>query len=119
MMENHAGRESTEVRTGSFEVSLINLSVKHGRTPEEARTRLEAAVGEVSRAFGSMIRRVEWGAARDRVRIDGTGFWVEMWVDAQEVHATGDIPFLGGLLGGPVASGLKQIVQQAFQKTLP
>jgi hypothetical protein len=41
-----------------------------------------------------------------------------MWVDAHNVHATGDIPILGGLLGGPVTSGLKQIVQQAFQKKL-
>ena len=39
-----------------------------------------------------------------------------MWVDAQNAHATGDIPILGQLLGGPLASGLKQIVQQAFQK---
>src|SRR3954451_15436191 len=100
-------------------MSLINLSVKHGRTLDEAKTRMEMAVGEVSRTFGGMIRRVEWGADRDRVRIDGAGFWVEMWVDAQEAHATGDIPVLGGLLGGPLASGLKQIVQQAFQKKLP
>ena len=41
-----------------------------------------------------------------------------MWVDAQNAHATGDIPILGQLLGGPLASGLKQIVQQAFQKKL-
>ena len=41
-----------------------------------------------------------------------------MWVDVQDVHATGDIPILGELLGGPLAAGLKQIVQQAFQKKL-
>jgi len=53
------------------------------------------------------------------VRIDGTGFWVEMTVDAESVHATGDIPFLGSLLGGPIAGGLKQIVEKSFQKKLP
>jgi hypothetical protein len=100
-------------------MSLINLSVKHGRTLDEARTRLETAVAEVSRSFGPMIRRVEWTADRAGVRIDGSGFWVEMRVDAQDVHATGDIPILGGLLGGPLVSGLKQIVQQTFQKKLP
>jgi len=42
-----------------------------------------------------------------------------MWVDAFEVHATGAIPILGGLLGGPLASGLKQIVQQTFPKEQP
>jgi hypothetical protein len=100
-------------------MSLINLSVKHGRTLDEARGRLEAAVTEVHRNFGSMIQRVDWAADRAGVRIDGSGFWVEMRVDAQDVHATGDIPLLGGLLGGPLASGLKQIVQQTFQKKLP
>jgi Putative polyhydroxyalkanoic acid system protein (PHA_gran_rgn) len=99
-------------------MSLINLSVKHGRTIEEARARLEMAVAEVSRSFGAMIRHVEWAADRNRVRIDGAGFGIEMWVDAQEVHATGDIPILGGLFGGPLASGLKQIVEQVFQKKL-
>ena len=42
-----------------------------------------------------------------------------MWVDAQTVHVTADMPILGGLLGGQVASTLKQIVQQTFQKQLP
>src|SRR4051794_9232758 len=95
---------------------LINLSVKHNRTLEEAHGRLETAVQEVSGQFGTLVRRVEWAADRSRVRMEGAGFWVEMWVDAQEVHATGDIPLLGGLLGGPLATGLKQIVQQTFQK---
>jgi hypothetical protein len=39
-------------------------------------------------------------------------------VDGQEVHATGDIPMLGALLGSPVAAGLKQILQQTFRKPL-
>jgi hypothetical protein len=30
----------------------------------------------------------------------------------------GDIPILAGLLGGHLAEGLKQIVQQTFQKKL-
>ena len=42
-----------------------------------------------------------------------------MWVDAQDVHATGDIPMLAGLLGGQLGAGLKQILQQTFQKKLP
>jgi hypothetical protein len=29
-----------------------------------------------------------------------------------------DLPFLGGLLGGPFVAGLKGIVQQTFQKQL-
>jgi Putative polyhydroxyalkanoic acid system protein (PHA_gran_rgn) len=99
-------------------MSVINLSIKHGRTQEEARSRLEVAVAELSRSFGPAIRRVAWADDRHRVRIDGAGFWVELWVDDQDVHGTGDIPFLGGLLGSPLAAGLKQVVQQAFQKKL-
>ena len=100
-------------------MSLINLSVKHGRSLEEARSHLEAAVHKVYSQFRALIQQVTWSADRTRVRLDGLGFWVEMWVDAQEVHVSADIPLLGGLLGGPVATELKQIVQRTFQKTLP
>jgi hypothetical protein len=96
---------------------LINLTFAHGQSLDEARRRLEQAVQEVSSQFGG-IRRVEWAADRSRVKLEGAGVRVEMWVDAQDVHATGDIPILGELLGGPLAAGLKQIVQQAFQKKL-
>jgi hypothetical protein len=65
------------------------------------------------------LRHVLWAADRNRVKLEGVGVWVEMWVDAQIVHATGDIRILGELLGGPLASGLKQVVQQTFQKKLP
>jgi hypothetical protein len=43
---------------------------------------------------------------------------MDMRVDAQEVHVTGDIPILGKLLGSPLAGALKQIVQHNFQKRL-
>ena len=99
-------------------MSLIDLSLKHGRSLDEARISLEKAVNEVRGRFGAMVQRAEWSTDRNRVRIDGTGFWVEMTVDEQHVHATGDIPFLGGLIGGPLAAGLKQIVEKTFQKKL-
>jgi hypothetical protein len=98
---------------------LINLTVQHGRTLEDASRGLEMAVDRVSGQFGALVRRVEWAADRHRVKLDGVGFWVEMWVDADAVHVTGDIPILGGLLGSQLASGLKQIVQQTFQKKFP
>ena len=97
---------------------LIKLSVQHGRTLEEAQSHLETAVHKVHSQFKTLVRQVAWSADRSRVRLDGVGFWVEMWVDAREVHVTGDIPLLGGLLGGSVGGRLKQIVQQAFQKKL-
>jgi hypothetical protein len=100
-------------------VPLINLTIQHHQTQEEARRRLDTAVREMSAKFGVMLRRVEWAADRNRVRLEGVGFWVEMWVDAQIVNVTGDAPMLGRLLGSPVALRLKQIVDRTFPKQLP
>jgi len=98
---------------------LIDVTLKHGRTLEDARRALETAVQRVTGQFGALVHRVEWAADRNRVKLDGVGFWVEMWVDADAVHATGDIPVLAGLFGTQLGSGLKQILQQTFQKKLP
>jgi hypothetical protein len=98
---------------------LIDLTLQHGQTLEEARRRLEMAVNEVNVGFASMIRHSEWAADRSRAKLEGVGFWVEMSVDAQLLHATGDIPILGRLLGGQFTAGLRQIVERTFQKKLP
>jgi hypothetical protein len=98
---------------------LIDLTVQHGQTFEEARRRLESAVQQVNASFGSMVRRTEWAADRSRVKLEGVGFWVEMSVDAQVLHATGDIPIVGRLLGSPLVSGIRQILERTFQKKLP
>jgi Putative polyhydroxyalkanoic acid system protein (PHA_gran_rgn) len=100
-------------------MSLINLTVKHGQTQEEARTNLEKAVDDARGLFGAMIRRVEWAADRNRVRLEGAGFWAEMWVEPHDVHARGDIPVLGSFLGGSLAAGLTQVVRRNFPKSLP
>jgi hypothetical protein len=98
---------------------LIDLTVQHGQTFDEARRRLESAVQQVNASFGSMVRRTEWAADRSRVKLEGVGFWVEMSVDAQVLHATGDIPIVGRLLGSPLVSGIRQILERTFQKKLP
>ena len=98
---------------------MLDLTVRHGRSLEDAARGLERAVQQVSGQFGALVRRIEWAPDRHRVKLDGVGFWVEMWVDAQDVHATGDIPLLAGLLGGQMGSRLKQILQQTFPKKLP
>ena len=90
-----------------------------GAQQTSAESADDTAVQEVSTQLGRMLRRVEWAADRNRVKLEGVGFWVEMWVDAQAVHATGDIPIVGRLLGSPVASRLKQIVERTLRKQLP
>jgi putative polyhydroxyalkanoic acid system protein len=99
-------------------MSAIQLTVKHGRSLEEARTQLERAVEEVRSRFGLMIQRVDWSADRNQVTLAGTGFVVDMRVDPTNVYVTGDIPILSKLLSSPLAAGLKQIVQEKFQKRL-
>ena len=98
---------------------LIDITLEHRRSVEDARRRLEETVNQVTATFGAMVNHVEWAADRNRVKIDGVGFWVEMTVDAQIFHATGDIPVLGKLFGDRFASDLNQIFQQTFQKNLP
>src|SRR5262245_53264631 len=98
---------------------LISLTIQHHQTQDEARRRLEAAVQEISSRLGVMLRRVEWAPDHNRAKLEGVGFWIELWVDALAVHVTGDAPMLSRLLGGPLGSRLKQIVQRAFQKQLP
>ena len=98
---------------------LVNLSVQHGYTFNEAQRCLETAVHEITSRFGTLVRRVEWSTDRRQVRMEGIGFWIEMWVDAQAVHVSADIPVLGRLLGGSVTTRLKEIVQRTFQQKLP
>ncbi len=97
----------------------IQLSFKHGRTLDDARAHLAAAVQAVQGQFGLMVQRAEWSPDRNQVFLAGPGFEIQMRVDPTDVHVTGDVPLLGKLLGGPIATGLKGVVRQAFEKQLP
>jgi hypothetical protein len=97
----------------------MTLSVQHKHTFDEARRHLETAVHEITSRFGSLVRRVEWSTERSQVRLEGTGVWIEMRVDAQAVHVSADLPVLGKLLGGSVPTRLKEILQRTFQQKLP
>jgi hypothetical protein len=96
-------------------MSLINLSLKHGQSLETAQRQLEKAVHEIQSRFQGLVHRVERSDDPNWVRLHGSGFWVEIRVDTQEVHVSGDMLLLGRLLGSPLTTGLKRIVQQTFQ----
>jgi hypothetical protein len=98
---------------------LMTLSVQHGYTVDEARSRLETAVAELTSRFGTLVRRVEWSPDRNQVRLEGSGIWIELRLDEQAVHVSADIPVLGRLLGGSVTTRLKEILQHTFQQKLP
>jgi hypothetical protein len=97
----------------------MTLSVQHKHTLDEARRRLETAVSELTSRFGTLVRRVEWSADRNQVRLEGGGVRVELQLDEQAVHAAIDIPAFGRFLGGSVVTKLKEILQHSFQKKLP
>lgn len=99
-------------------MSFITVSVKHGQTQDEARTRLRQSVGEVNAKFAMMIQRVDWSPDGNQVKLLGKGFDLDMRVDAENLHVTGNITILGGLLAGPLAAGLKQILGRNFPKQL-
>jgi hypothetical protein len=97
---------------------LISLSLKHGRTLEDARARLETTLADVNSRFGLMINRVDWSADRNSAKVIGKGFEIDLRIDATELHVTGDIPLIGKLLGQPILKGLKDSLEKSFQKRL-
>ncbi len=101
---------------------LINLSVKHGATLDEAKKSLAAAVADVRTKLAAAVRSETWSPDRDAVTLTGPGVVVELRVDAEHVHATGDVPLLGNLLGSGfgkrLAAGLKGALGRHF-KGLP
>ncbi len=65
-----------------------------------------------------MLPCADWSDDRNRVRLIGTGFEIEVWVDAAEVHLRGDIPLLAKLLGDKLIGGLKGLLEHDFTKRL-
>ena len=61
---------------GRAAMPLITLSLQHGHTVAEARSRLETAVQEITSRFGTLLRQVEWSPDRSQVRLEGSGFWI-------------------------------------------
>jgi len=97
----------------------MHFSIKHNRTRQDACDLLQKAVDQASSNFSTMIQRIEWSADRSSVKLFGPGAQVDLWVDDFEVHATADIPALSRLLGGPLVSGLRGVLENTFQKRLP
>jgi hypothetical protein len=95
---------------------LINVSVQHHRTVEDARAHLASVVAETRGKFGPMIRRVDWAPDRDSVAMSGVGFRIDMRVDPESIHVTGDIPLVSGLLGGSMAKRIEGVVRDALEK---
>ena len=102
---------------------LVNVSVKHNTTFDDAKKRLEEAVADVQTRFAAAVKNVTWGPDRTAVTLTGPGVIIELKVDAEHVHATGDIPLLGSLLGSglgkKISEGLKGTLTRHFPKGIP
>jgi hypothetical protein len=102
---------------------LVNMSVKHGTTFDDAKKRLEEAVADVQTRFGSAVKNVAWAPDRTAVTLTGPGVIVDLKIDAEHVHATGDIPLLGNLLGSgfgkKISEGLRGVLTRHFPKGIP
>ncbi len=99
-------------------MSELNFSLKHHRTLPEARAQLEQTVRDAQARFGGLIHKVEWSPDRNGVSLSGTGFTGRVWVDPEMAHALVDLPLLGALLGGPMLTGLRGLLESNF-KQLP
>ena len=101
---------------------LVNVSVKHNTTFDDAKVRLDGAVADVQTKFAAVVKNVTWAPDRTAVTLTGPGVIVDLKVDAEHVHATGDIPLLNLLGGGlkqRISDGLKGALQRHFPKGIP
>ncbi|MGH7199872.1 MAG: polyhydroxyalkanoic acid system family protein [Planctomycetaceae bacterium] len=99
-------------------MSLLNFSAQHGRSLEEAKSRLAATVAQVESQFGAVIDRHEWNDDGTAVAFFAKGAEVRAWVDPAEVHVTADLPALAALLAAPVLASVRGLVERNFQKRL-
>jgi hypothetical protein len=72
----------------------LQLSMRHGLALDEARDRLARVADDARALFGCLVVGTGWQADREAALIDGIGFSVEIRVDSEEVHASGELnPF--------------------------
>ena len=100
-------------------MSVIDFSMEHGASLDEARRRLRTAVSQVQGMFPAVVQSVSWSPDETSVKLIGKGFDLQLRVDAVRIYASGNVTLLGGLLSGKLAAGLKQILQRTVAKRLP
>jgi hypothetical protein len=105
-------------------MSDINFKFKHGRSIEDASAKLHFAVDELQQRLGGVIQKAEWSENNTHVHLTAENFNADVWVDPTEVHATGDVPVLSGVLGklsgllggsGGIGEQLKELMHRTFE----
>ena len=92
----------------------VNLSFDHGQTLEVARANFRHAIEDAVKQHGKHFKSVVWSDDRTEAALSGTGWKLDLKVDATKVHVTGHVPFFLRFLEKPVM----QFIEKSF-KTSP
>ncbi len=90
----------------------LNMTIKHGQTPEVARANFVKAITEAHEHHGRWIRNVEWSDDRTTANLSGPGYRVTLSLDDQNVHARGKVSLALKLLEGQ----LRKFVERMLAK---
>ncbi len=92
-------------------MSAIKMSVKHGQTFDVAKANFDKGITAAEAQFGKFIKTVDWSDDRTAARLAGPGFTIDLNVDADSVHATGDVPFFVKFMEGPIRKFVEQTLK--------
>lgn len=99
-------------------MGLIEFSIAHQQTFEQAQAKLKTVVEDVQRTAGPLLGRVEWSADGSSAKLFGPGIEVQLTVDPQRLSVVGDIPLVGKLLGNKLLQTIKGRVEDTFQRRI-
>ena len=92
-------------------MAALNMSVKHGQGLDVARANFEKGITSAQSQYGKYIRQVDWSDDRNSARLSGKGFSVDLTLDAESVHATGEVPFFVRFMEGPIRKFVEQTLK--------
>ena len=92
-------------------MSAFKMSVKHGQPFEVAKANFEKGITSAAAQFGQFIKTVDWADDRTAARLGGPGFSVDLKVDAEAVHASGEVPFFVRFMEGPIRKFVEQTLK--------
>lgn len=83
-------------------MATLNMSVKHGRPFEVAKTNFDKGILAAQEKHHLYIKTVEWSQDRTSAKLSGPGYEVTLHVDQDSVHANGSVPFFVKFMEGPI-----------------
>lgn len=100
-------------------MSMIQVSLQHNTTLDDAKFSLENAIVDIRKRFGAFVKDVTWSDDRSMATLSGRGIVLEFSVDAVHVRVQGDIPLLGRMLGTTVGKKLSDGLRLELQSQFP